>query len=354
MYVADNDSDRVMVCAADFNAAMGMNEQSGIKHSFLQDMKSELSNKRRRKQIDRPSADKMYEIVGSGYSYEYLVDERVSSARLTGANKSSVLQTKGSSLFLIHILVAVSWARTKLNYLAYQPSPTAAVRALRISANAIGQLIRWNMASTIKISVECEKENTTNTSTSSTEKENEKINTNASAINIHNEKDRERKIVEDENEKEFLAWQKRPSERTLPALFIAEKQQTNNTLPSLSIDNNGITQKIPPLTSATHPSIASISIPSLQGLCNTIHGGKFFEDATTLKHVIASLKVWTSVYEHRLFTLERLPPTPDVKAANDERSVMFLLPRKKVKNEQMQMNTTGTLQNKKHLYKCTI
>ena len=65
VYVALDDSDRVMVSAADFNAAMGMNEQSGIKHSFLQDMKSELSNKRRRKQTDGSSADKMFDIVGS-------------------------------------------------------------------------------------------------------------------------------------------------------------------------------------------------------------------------------------------------------------------------------------------------
>ena len=162
-----------------------------------------------------------------------------------------MLQTKGSSLFLIHILVAVSWARTKLAYLAHQPSLIAAARALRISANAISQLIRWNMASTIKISVECEKENNTNTSTSSTEKENAKINTNdndTSAVNIYSEKDPEFFFENDENEKEFLAWQKRPSKRTLPALFIAQKQQTKNTLPSLFIDNNDITQKIPPLT----------------------------------------------------------------------------------------------------------
>ena len=120
----------------------------------------------------------------------------------------------------------------------------------------------------------------------------------------------------------------------MPALFNAEKQQIN-TLPSLSIVDNDIKHKTPPLTSATHPSV-----PSLQGLCNTIQG-TMSEDATTMKHIIASLKVWTSVYEQRLFSLEKLPPTPDVKAADEERPVMFLLPRKKVKDERMQMNTTA-------------
>ena len=84
VFVDNDDSERIMVSATQFNKAMRMNERSGITHTFLQDMRRKLSNKRQKKLTDGPNADKLYEIIVSGYIYEFLVDERVNQARLKG------------------------------------------------------------------------------------------------------------------------------------------------------------------------------------------------------------------------------------------------------------------------------
>ena len=98
----------------------------------------------------------MFDIVGLGYPYEYLVDERVTTSRLTGC----ALDKPSGSLFLVHIVVAVSWARSKLAFLDSQPTLAAAVQILKIPAKTIGQLIRWHMASTIKIKIQKVQNNT--------------------------------------------------------------------------------------------------------------------------------------------------------------------------------------------------
>ena len=108
-----------MVNAAELNKKMGMSQSGGIKHNYVQGIKKELelannntitiSNENKRQRLDDScAAEKMFDIVGLGYPYEYLVDERVTTSPLTGYT----LDKPSGSLVLVHIVVAVSWARS--------------------------------------------------------------------------------------------------------------------------------------------------------------------------------------------------------------------------------------------------
>ena len=79
-----------MVDASELNEKMGMSQTGGIKHNYTQGIKKELelannytiaiSNENKRLRLNEScAADKMFDIVGLGYPYEYLVDERVTT-----------------------------------------------------------------------------------------------------------------------------------------------------------------------------------------------------------------------------------------------------------------------------------
>ena len=191
----------------------------------------------------------------------------------------------------------MSWARSKLAFLDSQPTLAAAVQILKIPAKTIGQLIRWHMASTIKIKIQRKIQNN-NTEGENNEQEQEQEQ--------EQEHEQEQEQEQEKDENVFKQWKQRPSERTLAALFKAAQEGAGVGEGEAAGDGkkdlgaNTLASAATATLMASSSSLTSISVPSfsvqaLQALCAQLLVEKEKElpdDAKMLNQMIASFNAW--------------------------------------------------------------